>query len=101
MATPLEVRTARAYDGRTTVIAVGELDMSNVAVFAEAVAAANPGGAGSTLLIDLTEVDYLDSAAINVLFDHARTIELVVNPIVAPVLTHSGLADIVDVTSAR
>ena len=44
--------------------------------------------------MDLTRVEYLDSAGLTVLFSHAAHIELVATPLLAPVLTISGLADI-------
>ncbi|MGE2834822.1 STAS domain-containing protein [Mycobacterium sp. SMC-4] len=103
MATPLEVRTDRDGDGTTVLTAAGELDLSNIAVFAEAITAARAsmdGASGSALRIDLSDVHYLDSGAINVLFDHAQSIELVVNPILVPVLTLSGLADVAAVSAA-
>ena len=39
-------------------------------------------------------MEYLDSAGLTVLFTHAAHIELVATPLLAPVLTISGLADI-------
>ncbi len=54
----------------------------------------------ATLTIDLSGIDYLDSGAINLLFSHADRIELVVNPILLPVLKVSGLADVVNVQHA-
>lgn len=100
MATPLDVRTERTEDGRRTIVVVGELDLSNVAALADALAVAAADTGGAPLRIDLGRVDYLDSGAINVLFEHAASIELVVNPILLPVLTHSGLVDVVRVTPA-
>ncbi|MEZ0341198.1 STAS domain-containing protein [Mycobacterium sp. pV006] len=100
MATPLDVRTGRTEDGRRTIVVVGELDLSNVAALADALAVAAADAGGAPLRIDLGRVDYLDSGAINVLFEHAASIELVVNPILLPVLTHSGLVDVVRVTPA-
>ena len=46
------------------------------------------------VVVDLTGVEYLDSAGLTVLFTHAAHIELVATPLLAPVLTISGLADI-------
>lgn len=94
MATPLDVGTERRADGTTVLTAVGELDMSNVAVFGDAIAAARAASDGAILLVDLSGVDYLDSGAINILFEHADAIELVVNPILLPVLTVSGLTGV-------
>ena len=52
MATPLDVGTERRPDGTTVLVAVGELDMSNVAVFGAAIAAAADVG--------LQNLEYLD-----------------------------------------
>lgn len=65
MSTPLTVTVERAADGRNVLRAAGEIDASNVADFAEALNAAVNGG--SALNVDLSAVDYLDSAAINAL----------------------------------
>ena len=45
----------------------------------------------------LTGVGYLDSAGINALFAHASRIQLIASPLLAPVLTVSGLSDITSV----
>jgi anti-anti-sigma factor len=84
-----------------TVVLTGELDMSNVDVFRTAIAdAMKPASQdGGVLTIDLTGVEYLDSAAINVLFDHADRTRLVVNPILMPVLRVSGLTNMTAVES--
>ena len=43
MATPLTLNTDRDADGGPRVVAVGEIDLSNVDVFTEALAAASGG----------------------------------------------------------
>ncbi len=58
-----------------------------------------PARDGGVLTIDLTGVEYLDSAAIDALFGHADRIRLVVNPILMPVLKVSGLANVTTVES--
>lgn len=102
MATPLQLHTDRHDDGSVVLRAVGELDLSNVAQFAglieDAVAAGTDDGA--RLRVDLSGIEYLDSGAINVLFDHAESIDLVVNPILLPVLTVSGLTKVTTVKPA-
>ena len=101
MATPLRLRTDRREDGTTVLTAVGELDLSNIAEFSEAIdAAVGDRVDGVPLQIDLTSVDYLDSGAINVLFEHADAIDVVANPILMSVLTVSGLTDVVSVKPA-
>lgn len=101
MATPLQLRTDRRDDGALVLVAAGELDLSNIGVFSDAIAhAVSAGNDGSPLHIDLSAIEYLDSGAINVLFDHADSIELVVNPILLAVLTVSGLTDVASVRPA-
>jgi anti-sigma B factor antagonist len=92
MPTPLSLVPQQQPDGSTALAVSGEIDMSN----APALAAALEGTA-DRLVVDLTTVDYLDSAGIAVLFDHAHHIELVVPALLAPVLTVSGLGDLVTV----
>ena len=99
MATPLRLRTDRQEDGALVLIAVGELDMSNIGAFSDAIGVA-VGSDGHALLVDLSAVDYLDSGAINVLFDYAESIELLVNPVLLPVLTVSGLTRVTIVKPA-
>lgn len=53
------------------------------------------------LVLDLTDVEYLDSAGIAVLFDHADHLELVASPLLSPVLTVSGLSEVVKVHQPR
>lgn len=101
MATPLRLRTDCTDDGSVVLIAVGELDMSNVDAFCEALDRAIAAGrADATLQVDLSAIVYLDSGAINVLFDRAESIELLVNPILLPVLTVSGLTKVTTVQPA-
>ncbi|MCG7592465.1 STAS domain-containing protein [Mycobacterium sp. PSTR-4-N] len=100
MATPLQVRTDRRDDGTTVVTAAGELDLSNVAEFSEALGTAvRAGRDGTPVRVDLTRIEYLDSGAINVLFDHADAIDVLVNPILMSVLTVSGLDKVTKVAA--
>ena len=96
MATPLSVSTGLRDDGTVVVSATGELDMSNVDALSAAIAEAMTPTSqdGGVLTIDLTGVEYLDSAAINALYGHADRTHLIVNPILMPVLTVSGLTDV-------
>ncbi|MEV1092000.1 STAS domain-containing protein [Streptomyces microflavus] len=89
MTTPLTLTARSRPDGTPLLKAVGEIDMSNT----DALAAALDATAGP-LVIDLTEVDYLDSAGLSVLFAHADRLELIAGPLLIPVLTISGLADL-------
>ena len=101
MATPLRLRTDRREDGAVVLTAVGELDLSNIAEVTGAIGAAVRDGLdGAPLQVDLSNVDYLDSAAISVLFEHAEAIDVVANPILMSVLTVSGLTNVVTVKPA-
>ncbi|AFM16430.1 anti-anti-sigma regulatory factor (antagonist of anti-sigma factor) [Mycolicibacterium chubuense NBB4] len=101
MATPLRLSTDRRDDGTVVLRAVGELDLSNIEIFSEALSGAvDEGAERNPVRVDLSAVDYLDSGAINVLFNHATAIDLVVNPILLPVLKISGLTDVIAVEPA-
>lgn len=97
MSTPLTVRVERA-DGRLVLVVAGEIDASNVADFTEALNAAVNGG--SALNVDLSAVDYLDSAAINALVPHAESLQIIANPVLMRVLTVSGLAELTKIRPA-
>ncbi|MGW0120827.1 STAS domain-containing protein [Streptomyces sp. NPDC003327] len=90
--TPLTLTPGRRADGTRVLSAVGEIDMSN----ADALAAALDALPGR-LVVDLTKVEYLDSAALSVLFAHAHRVDLVAPPLLTPVLTISGLAELTTV----
>ncbi|MEV0039183.1 STAS domain-containing protein [Streptomyces sp. NPDC050804] len=87
MTTPLTLTPGRRPDGTALLTAVGEIDMSNTDVLAAALDSTT-----GPLVLDLTGVEYLDSAGLSVLFPHADRIELIANPLLEPVLTISGLA---------
>lgn len=101
MSVALKVTSRAVGGGRVEVTVAGELDLSTVGRFEDAirdaVAQATPG---RNTTLDLRGVDYLDSAAINVLFAHAGGIgTVVVQPLLMRGLTISGLDQIVDVES--
>ena len=96
MTTPLELFTDRRPDGQAVLTAVGEIDMSNVGQLRDALDQAG----GGPLVIDLTLVEYLDSAGLTVLFTHADHITLVATPLLVPVLKISGLSEITEVRQA-
>ena len=100
MVTPLSLSTDSREDGSLVVRATGELDLSNVQAFSDALANARKSNADHQLRVDLSGIDYLDSGAIGVLFDHAEAIQIVVNPILLPVLTISGLTEVAMVEEA-
>ncbi|MEV7674044.1 STAS domain-containing protein [Streptomyces sp. NPDC000963] len=89
MTTPLTLTPGRRPDGTAVLTAVGEIDMSNTSSLAAAL-----DGTPGPLVLDLTDVEYLDSAGLSVLFSHADRLELVAGPLLAPVLTISGLTDL-------
>ena len=92
MTTPLTLAPGRGPDGAERLAVCGEIDMSNAGRLAEAL-----DGRPGPLVVDLTEVEYLDSAGLSVLFAHAERLELVVPPLLEPVLTVSGLAGLATV----
>jgi anti-anti-sigma factor len=81
------------------VVVVGEIDLHNATELHDALATAARDA--DHVVVDLTKTEYLDSAGIRVLFDHARRarLELVVedNRIVSSVVAVSGLIAMVDV----
>ena len=86
---PLALTSGRRPDGVTVLTAVGEIDMSNTETFATALEQAS-----GRVVVDVTGVEYMDSAGLSVLFEHADRIEIVATALLEPVLTISGLADI-------
>src|ERR1700754_1995699 len=99
MSTSLTVGTTRADDGQLVLTAAGEIDLSNIDVFNQALSAATTEAAriGERLTVDLTEVEYLDSAAINALYNFADHIHLIANPVLMRSLTVSGLAELITI----
>ena len=73
--TDAQFRVTVASDGVTPVVAAsGDIDLANVADFSDAMAKAANGS--KALTVDLTEVNYCDSAAVRALFAVAATTEL-------------------------
>lgn len=102
MTTPLTLTPGRRPDGTPVLAAAGEIDTSNAGTFAAALADAVNTAAGessATLLVDLTAVEYLDSAGLAALFAHADRIQLIAGPLLTPVLTVSGLTGLTTVHS--
>lgn len=92
MTTPLSLTPSRRSDGATLLTVVGEIDMSNTDAFATAIETTD-----GPVVVDLTAVEYLDSAGLSVLFNHSDRIELIASSLLAPVLHVSGLTDVVTV----
>ncbi|SHM24053.1 STAS domain-containing protein [Cryptosporangium aurantiacum] len=95
MSTPLHIATGQSADGRWQLTATGEIDLSNAAMFRDQLAAAvHPG---PRLIVDLTGVEYLDSAALAALFTHADRIEVLIAPLNEYLLTVCGLTQLTEV----
>jgi len=94
VATPLELSTRASADGIPVVTVAGEIDMSNAGRFRDALGLAAAAVDGGSFVVDLTGVEYLDSAGVHVLFAHASRIRLIAGPLLEPVLTVSGLSGI-------
>ncbi|GAB2592205.1 STAS domain-containing protein [Streptomyces capparidis] len=92
MTTPLTITPTRRADGTPLLTVAGEIDMSNTDTLAAALDATS-----GPVVLDLTAVEYLDSAGLTVLFDHADRIELLASPVLLPVLTVSGLTELTTV----
>ncbi|MFC4062182.1 STAS domain-containing protein [Planomonospora corallina] len=91
MTTPLTLVASERPDGTPVLAVTGEIDMSNAGTLDAALTRSAGGG---PLVVDLSAVDYLDSAGLTVLFAHASRIRLVASPLLAPVLEISGLGEV-------
>ncbi|GIH19810.1 STAS domain-containing protein [Rugosimonospora africana] len=92
MTTPLHITTSQAPDGRPRLTAVGEIDISNTKEFtAKLCDAVAPG---HRLLVDLTLVTYLDSAALAALFAYAKQIDIHISPLNETLFSFSGLSQL-------
>ncbi|WP_197379842.1 STAS domain-containing protein [Mycolicibacterium mengxianglii] len=103
MSTSLTLDTAQRSGGILILIAGGEIDLSNIEAFKEALSTAvsQAASSGASLVVDLSAVEYLDSAAINVLCAQAEVItDLIANPLLMSTFTISGLAELVAVAPA-
>ncbi|MCX4751045.1 STAS domain-containing protein [Kitasatospora sp. NBC_01287] len=95
MTTALTLTPGQHPDGSTVLRAVGEIDMSNVDSLAAAIDEQTT--TSTPLVVDLSAVDYLDSAGLTVLFARAHQIHLITGPLLAPLLVISGLAQLTTV----
>jgi anti-anti-sigma factor len=100
MPTSLTLDTARSVDGQLVLTAMGEIDLSNVQPFSDAlttaVADAN-GGNDRRLIVDLSGVEYLDSAAVNVLFPYAEQIRVIAHPFLVRIFDITGFSELATV----
>jgi anti-anti-sigma factor len=99
MPTSLTLETARSNDGALVLTAVGEIDLSNIDAFDQALATASGEAAsgGETLTVDLSGIEYLDSAAVNALFTRADHIRVIAHPLLMSIFSMSGLTKLVSV----
>jgi anti-anti-sigma factor len=100
--TSLSLDTVRSNDGTLVLIAVGEIDLSNIDAFDQALstATAEAAGSGGPFTVDLGGVEYLDSAAINALFARADHIRVIAHPLLMRSLAVCGLSELVSVEPA-
>ncbi|KUI27563.1 anti-anti-sigma factor [Mycobacterium sp. IS-1742] len=105
MVTQLTVNADRHTDGSPLLVAVGEIDLSNVDTFTRALVTVIEAADGAgTVTVDLSAVEYLDSAAIGALSVHADQVpqmRLVANPYLIPVLRISGIDQLATVEPAK
>ena len=103
MSTTLALDTARCNDGKLVLTATGEVDLSNIDAFNGALAAATKeaAGNGETLTVDLSGLEYLDSAAVNALCARAEHIHVIAHPLLMSILAISGLTELTTVEPAR
>lgn len=96
MTPTLSLTSIRRADGTSVLAAAGEIDMSNADRFAEGLAnvVAEARTNGAAVVVDLTAITYLDSGGLAALFAHADHIQVLATPLLDPVLTISGLADL-------
>jgi anti-sigma B factor antagonist len=97
MTTELTLSTGTGPDGAVVLTVAGEIDMSNADVFADALTGAVAEAPGCRLVVDLTEVQYLDSAGLAALFTQADHIEVRTGRLLAPLLEISGLTGLTTV----
>ncbi len=101
MPASLSLDTARSDQGTLVLTAVGEIDLSNVESFSQALGTAlSEATDAAVLTVDLSAVEYLDSAAVNVLFPHAERIRLIAHPFLYRIFGVSGLSELTDVELA-
>ena len=94
MSTALTLSTGRDPAGTVVLTAAGEIDMSNAGTLATALTGARGEAGNAAVVVDLTAVEYIDSAGLAALFPHVEHLRVVAGPLLAPVLTVAGLDDL-------
>jgi anti-anti-sigma factor len=102
MPTLLTLDTARRADGRLVLTAAGEIDLSNIDDFDQALSAATGAldRGDERLVVDLSGLEYLDSAAINALFIRGEQIHVIAPQLLMSTLAMTGLTELVPVEVA-
>lgn len=102
MPTLLTLDTGRREDGRLVLTAAGEIDLSNIDDFDRALSDATGAlDAGrERLIVDLSALEYLDSAAINALFVRGEQIHVVAPQLLMSTLAMTGLTEVVPVEAS-
>lgn len=99
MTSEIETRVEPGPDGTDEVVVRGEIDLAAAGRFREILREA--AARYRPLVVNLTDLEYLDSAGVAVLFDQARRspLEVVVGPgcLVAPVIAVARLAEVATV----
>jgi anti-anti-sigma factor len=95
---PLKLSTRRDDHGDPVLAAAGEIDMSNVAGFRDALT--QTAATAAEFTVDLTAVGYLDSAGLTALLPYAGRIKIIATTVLAPVLSVSGLDPVTTVIPA-
>ncbi|BCI51009.1 anti-anti-sigma factor [Mycolicibacterium litorale] len=98
MTTPLSLDRTQRDDGTQVLTVAGEIDLSNIDTFRQAITAATADAArtAGALTVDVSAVEYLDSAAISVLYDRADDIQrLIAHDLLMSSLTVSGVTELV------
>ncbi|HZG89794.1 MAG TPA: STAS domain-containing protein [Pseudonocardia sp.] len=97
-----QLTVAVREDARPPVLAVGgEIDMANAGEFRAALAGLT--ARHDRVEVDLTAVRYLDSAAINVIYDHLRRVSRVLvaeDSVIFRALAIAGLSEVVTRSSS-
>jgi anti-sigma B factor antagonist len=91
----VEVTRETLPEGPVVIRVEGELDMATSGNFEEAIAQAEPG---ARLVIDLTECTFLDSSAVRVLMETARSMERS-NGVVSLVARDPGILRVLEIAA--
>ena len=94
MSTALTITTGHRPGGDLILTAIGEIDMSNADAFAAALSDARQNAGNTPFTVDLTRVEYLDSAGLAALFPHLEHVQLLATRLLGPVLTIAGLDEL-------